>query len=220
MDQPELPSHLQQIFTPEFIEQIRQSLHRGYQTAIDLHDESRGGNENTFGLGLYHYNWFELTQASLDEAPFKVKRTSVFRLIVGDCILACHRVGRCADDDIMQCYPGNVDATIRLIQEQFEFEGDGFGRDLTKIRRFMIAHLGNSTSGLEAIYLTVPRKTASGIEWIAAFLLWKRDVEAVSLGTSTELLNIPDQALRAPEEQIPDRAVPRKKKKNKEEEQS
>ncbi len=201
------PEYFDEVFTPSLRDELVGALRRAYETASGLHDATRGSNEVTFGVGLYHHAVFELVQIArtaaaglevVGKVPFRVLAGSLFRV-------GCHRVGRSASDNIWSSFPENTAAAATLIEQPYL---PGLAPDITNARNLILAHLGNADDGLCAVYLCVPTREENDRirEWGFSELIWR-----------AELVNVPTSpaADRAPEEIIDSGPLVRRKSKMK-----
>jgi len=161
-------------FTDPIVAGLVAALKRAYETACEEHHPARGSNEQTFGFCLYHYAAHELeaeAQGLGPEVEVEAGRP-LFRLRVGDYVLGCHRVGHSAAQDISKCFPGNDCAAPALIEKQLWLPGMEPRLDLA--RQLVLAHLGNTEEGLEAVYLCVPSREEKDkiAEWGFTHQLW------------------------------------------------
>jgi hypothetical protein len=165
---------------------IVETLDDAYQVASMRYDESVGCNPFTFGTDLYHFAKFRF-QGCGDraDAPITLGDTSSeleLRLRVRGFNVACHRVGAFAADNIEDCFPSSTGGPAKLarlnaMQLELDLEWTE-PRPLPK--NVVIAHLGNPTTGLEAVYLAVPDSVsdAGRIDgWAYTELLWIWDGE-------------------------------------------
>lgn len=157
------------------------ALQRAYRDACDSRAQFAGANEVTFGTEVYHFAKHEIGQVAeqtklvtiLDDEEPK------FRFGAAKYVLACHKVGRRADDDIHASFPRARGATS-MVEEQMTLPGVVVAMDRKAVKavtRVVLAHMGNHEEGLCAVYLCV---AAGGAEdekirgWAHAECLWKR----------------------------------------------
>lgn len=188
------PDHFDEVFTPAVRDMLVGALRRAYESARELHDPTRGSNEVTFGVGLYHHAVFELDEVARAEGstlevvgkvPFRVLAGSRFRV-------GCHRVGRSASDSIWSSFPENTAAAVTMIEQPYL---PGLAPDVANARNLILAHMGNVDDSLGAVYLCVPtREENDRIRgWGFAELIWRAESVSVPAGAA------PD---RAPDEVI------------------
>lgn len=182
--------------------QLVEAVKRAYDTALDVHDPASGSNNSTFGHDLYWYCVHELKEIAQDESsPLElIRERPDFRLRIGSYILACHRVGTDAQQDISISFPNNNRAAGHLArsnnQQLFlpgfeDKELDPMGGSL--MLNVVLAHIGNPTDGACAIYLCLPINEENGriMSWGYTKLLWKAD-ELNNFTTTTQKL--PEEA--------------------------
>lgn len=158
------------------------ALRRAYRDACDARAQFAGANEVTFGTEVYHFAKYEIGKVAertklvtiLDDEEPK------FRFGAGKYVLACHKVGRRADDDIHASFPRARGATS-MVEEQMMLPGVLVAMDRKAVKaasRVVLAHMGNHEEGLCAVYLCI---AAGGAEdekirgWAHAERIWKRD---------------------------------------------
>ena len=140
-------------------------LESGYRTAQDCYEEARtrGANQYVFGYILYHYVVHELKQrVQAESSGFQVlpaKKPLLFRLKLGEFILACHRVGWSEEDDIKTHFPNNGGAILEMVPTEYL---PGFKPEVSQLRNLVLAHMGNPDDGLCAAYLCFPIEAGGG----------------------------------------------------------
>lgn len=183
-----MKSNLPPCYATSFERAVRDAmivgLERAYATAREAHLPGRGANEVTFGFTLYHYAVHELSAEaeSLGERMEVVRRAPTFRLRVGDYVAACHRVGSSESDPIEASFPGNDSAAPAMVETQLWLNGIDDG--LFEARNLVLAHMGNTTDGLCAAYLCIPRRIEKDriVEWAHTDCIWRRG--AGQMGTA------------------------------------
>lgn len=189
-----------QTFTDATIQGLVSALHRAYETARELHDPARGGNEQTFGFGLYNYAAHELSAEvkTLGELAKVETDRPCFRLRFGEFVVACHRVGRSAVQDIATCFPSNDGAAPALIERTLWFPG--MEPQIHLARNLVLAHLGNPETGLEAAYLCMPsRKKQNRIaEWGYTHRIWISGDVIVPRPKPTATTIVPEEIIDEP----------------------
>jgi len=157
-------------------------LKKAIETAREAHYPESGGNETTFGLGLYHYVVHELQIALQRNRDLRIEVKWVnqaFRLCVGPYDVACHRVGSSAGENIWSCFP-NPGASHGLVLDKGRHQWlPGFEPSLVDLRAVVISYMCNVETGLEAVYLCIPtkQKGARITEWGYAEQIWAREDE-------------------------------------------
>lgn len=198
-------------FTDQITSALQAALHRAYDSACEQHDPARGFNEQTFGYSLYHCAAFELGVEADNlgaEVEVEAGRPS-FRLRIGEFRLGCHRVGQNAAQDIARCFPGNESGAPALIEKQLWLPG--LEPRVDRARNLVLAHLGNTESGLEALYLCIPSREEKDkiAEWGYTHSLWTIDDVIVPRPSRTPL---PVTTAIEPEELIAEPTVRRKER--------
>ena len=237
MENPSPGELFEQTFEPATTELLVRSLRRAYETACEHHAPERGGNEATFGYGLYHYAVHELCREAERGSPqVDVQVTSkqpLFRLQIGVYELACHRVGLSERESIWTAFPKNEGAAISMVEEQFRMPLFGFGNaGAASARKLILAHLGNADEGMRAVYLCIPGKTDGGriTGWLFARPLFRADDKTITARPAMKQALLPevvieepivtrkskraDEAALPPEVAIEEIVVTRKPKKN------
>jgi hypothetical protein len=190
MENPDLGSVFGATFTDEVCASLVASLGDAYDTACEHHVPGRGGNEATFGVSLYHYAVHELCSQVVDFDFMKVEsRNPVFRLRVGEYLLACHRVGKTEKEDIWSAFPNNESAAPSMVEEQLWLASVPRALGVEKARKLILAHFGNPEDGFRAVYICVPGKEDSERinSWNAVYCIWRADMDS-ALQSTTDLV--------------------------------
>lgn len=184
-----------QTFTPEVKKAIVDAVQFSYEIVQERHDESLGYGPNTFGHNVYYIGKFQLAKCC-ERSGGKLERVedlnSLFRFQSGGYTLGFYKVGRTADQNIWEEFPTSENGAMSISEEGYPFLvglEDSMLDRVDALRYVVVAHLGNPTSGLCAIYLCIPIKTENGKikRWGYAEALYLRDK---GLG-STPLPSIP-----------------------------
>ncbi len=192
-------------FNPATIEVLVSSLRRAYGTACEHHEPERGGNEATFGYGLYHYAVHELcleAERASDEVTMAVtSKQPLFRLQIGPYEVACHRVGLSERESIWTAFPKNEGAALSMMEEQFRMPLFGFGGvgGVESARKLILAHLGNADEGMRAVYLCIPGKTEAGriTGWLFARPIYRADEKTIAAPSTKQVL-LPEVVVEEP----------------------
>lgn len=194
MEAPSPGELFEQTFTPATLGSLVRSLRRAYETACEHHEPERGGNEATFGYGLYHYAVHELCHEA-ERAPEKVaievtSKQPLFRLQIGPYEVACHRVGLSERESIWTAFPKNEGAALSMVEEQFRMPLFGFGGGVESARKLILAHLGNADEGMRAVYLCIPGKTDGGriTGWLFARPIFRADDKTLAVQPTKQVL--------------------------------
>lgn len=187
-------------FTDDIASALQAALRRAYDSACEQHDPARGFNEQTFGYSLYHCAAFELgVEADRLGAEVEVEagRPS-FRLRIGEYRLGCHRVGQNAAQNIERCFPGNESGAPALIEEQLWLPG--MEPRVHDARNLILAHLGNTEHGLEAVYLCIPSREEKDkiAEWGYTHCLWTIGQPVAARPTPLATEFEPEEAIEEP----------------------
>ena len=171
---------LDEDFGPRIIETFQRTLSVSYRYAQLAHLPDAGSNDATFGFNLYWFNVRQFSEVTRSErVGFKVlSERPEFRMRVGRFIVACHRVGSEATDPITHCFPRNPNGPGRLAaQNAIQLCLDlPIEDDPSVPTNVIVAHMGSSSEGLQAVYLAVPAGTSDGgrvNEWRYTKLLWR-----------------------------------------------
>jgi hypothetical protein len=128
---------------------------KAYDDARERFNDKIGCNTSTFGTEIYHFACFRLEErvGDLGEDAKVALRHPAFRLEIGGFEVGCHKVGDLETDSIWRSFPQSEFAGETLASPQLLlFGGEGKGQ----IGGIVIAHQGNPTQGLCALYLCLP----------------------------------------------------------------
>lgn len=161
-----------QAFREAFTSEAKASIVAAVQLAYDIvqerHDEKLGYNANTFGHNVYHIGKHQLDQCCAKSGG-KLSRVdelkTLFRLQGGEYTLGFYKVGHSAETDIWEAFPTSENGAMSLNaagQPVLLGLEDAMMDDVADLRYAVVAHLGNPTDGLCAVYLCIPVRTESG----------------------------------------------------------
>lgn len=157
--------------------ELIEALDTAYMDAVEVYRPECGSNALTFGVDVYAFACKRLGGIAEEEGSDVLlqSRGPSFRFRVGEFELGCHKVGRSAQEDIWNSFPGNRGGVRTLIenQESFEFVKD----EEVSGKKFILAHMGNHEDGLCAAYICQPKrldKNGQVAEWEFVYELWKR----------------------------------------------
>jgi len=186
-------------FTANVKRDIVNQVRVAYNDAQENHDESCGFNATTFGHNVYHLAKFRLTKLSESSGgAFNVvgEIGGLFRMQGGEYSIGVYKVGSSAKNNIWESFPTTENGANPGNNEGQPFF-DGFELsmldDVTARRYVVVAHLGNPTDGLVAVYLCIPIEKSQGkiTRWGYAEQIFSgEDV----LGTIPAELDIPHPA--------------------------
>ncbi len=169
-----LRAQFQKAFVPEWRDAIVGSLRNAYSKACEDYKPEEGSNPSTFGFCVYHYAAKRLVDAASLHGVVVKSRTPVFRLDVAGFEVGCHRVGSNERESIDEALPDNCSAAWTLSNHQLTLPG--FERP-PRAGGVVIAHLGNPTDGLCAVYLALPDSIDDNNRikrWGHAERIWQR----------------------------------------------
>lgn len=187
-------------FTRKHQELIVGCLQRAAATAREAHFPERGGNESTFGFGLYNYAVHELAEAARlnpDMGIGTMWPNQAFRLSFGPYRVACHKVGNSAGENIWGCFP-NPGASHSMVMEQGRPQWlPGLEPTIADRRSVVIAYMCSLENGLEAVYLCIPTREARDriTEWGYAQQIWAREGEEAATTERFEPAQLPAEEL-------------------------
>lgn len=189
---------LEQEITVHFTEartaMLVQAVRDAYNRALLDYSPEDGWDAQLFGFTLYKYIQKRLLKLCKDPGlGFEIRSAHpAFRLGVGPFTLASYGCGQSGTQDIYHSFPNNENGAPALVDlNQFCLD---LGYEAVAVPRALIlAHLGNFTNGLEALYLVTPGGKQDGRinEWSYAKLLYKLD-------SGDDFLSSPDLPTPAP----------------------
>lgn len=204
-----LGDSFQKTFSAEVKKHIVETLSKAVSSACENYDPEKGSNGVTFGVDTYQFGIYEFTKlASAFPKFFSVDRSgNLFRLKIGDFIIACHRVGSSESEDINSSFPNSECSAHRMVSSQLFLPG--LEPDLTQAKQFVLSHFANSYDGLCAVYICLPKATDGNqiSEWAHTHLIWQLD------RTNTTAATLKTDELPSPEKVL-DFSLRRKKKKD------
>lgn len=164
-------------FTREITSRLTGALGRAYETVLEFRaPKDRGYTEQMFGFNLAGYCAHELTvEIEVGGSPFRALLSgSMFRFIVNDFEIGCYRAGRNERENIWESFPDNDTGIQSLANDENLWLPNMAPKPLPKL---VLAHFGNSTDGICAVYLCAPKRFENGriVEWAFAHEIWKRD---------------------------------------------
>ncbi|GIL17273.1 MAG: hypothetical protein BroJett040_10240 [Oligoflexia bacterium] len=200
------------------------ALQKSYLTAQSKYDEEDGDNSNIFGYGVHFYtkkNYKEsfADNVHVEDQDVKIYDGLTFRMHINNRVFASYRVGKFASQDISRCFPHNSNTAPKLAEENntpflIDVETgksifDSEDQEQEFIKNWVIAHLGNPETGLEAVYLCAPGEVSNG-----RISSWKR-THQIYMKTMADGFATDTAAQLHPEVEVPDFVVTRKKDKSK-----
>lgn len=144
------------------------AVRRAYNIVQERHEEDLGYDAHTFGHNVYRIGRFQLGRCC-EESGGKLARVeelkTLFRFQGGDYTLGFYKVGHSADTNIWEAFPTSDNGAMSVNAEgQLVLLGleDAMMDRVDNLRYVVVAHLGNPTHGLCAVYLCIPVRTESG----------------------------------------------------------
>jgi hypothetical protein len=177
---PLLVERIRKAFPESIRSRFVSALQEAYDTACDKWTPESGSIPQTFGMDVWAAATFQLRRVTEDteleiEVEYHLNRTTLRK---DGLFLSFYRVGHSADEDIRTCFPNNRHAAPRLARNNLQLDIflDGDPHPDAPVD-LMLAHLGNTGRGLEAVYLCVPTAAEGDqlTEWGHIELLWRRD---------------------------------------------
>jgi hypothetical protein len=184
----EPPAGFHDAFDSTIIEKhLLPALRRGYATACEQYDDERGNTSRTFGYNLYYVAGFEIaSESEKSNGRLIVESTDPrYEFKVGPFNLACHRVGRNAEDSIWVSFPHNYGPSAGLYYQQLTLP---LNIELTD--NVVLAHMGNPKQGLTAVYLCIPQRVSRGTikQWGYAQQVWVAESTGEVVPTEPEII--------------------------------
>lgn len=176
MDLDQLRHDVDVFLTPERIDALVEAHRTAYDRAVLHFSPEDGADAQLFGFTNYKYIKHRLEQLPKKRPELGIELRSAsqcFRLGVGPFTLASYPCGSSSDQDIHESFPNNEHGAPALVDlNQLCLELDF---DIAVPRALVLAHLGNPSNGLEALYLTVPGSKEDGriSGWSWARELWR-----------------------------------------------
>lgn len=155
-------------FTEELKRRMTQAVQTAYRVVQDRHEESLGFDAHTFGYCVYRVGVFHLRKlcaGSGGSLELIDELTSLFRFKVDDYTCAFYKVGSSAETNIWEAFPTSENGTMSVTDEGYPFLvgfEDAMLDDVAASRYAVLAHVGNPTSGLCALYLCIPIEGEQG----------------------------------------------------------
>lgn len=163
-------------FTEARIDALVETTRLVYDRAALHHSPEDGWDPQMFGFAVYKYVTKRLHDMSKQPAlGFETRAVHpAFRLGVGPFTLAAYCCGSCGDQDINDSFPNNENGAPALV-DMNQFSLDLKFDETVPPRALVLAHLGNPTNGLEALYLAAPGSKQDGriSEWSYTKLIWR-----------------------------------------------
>jgi hypothetical protein len=170
------PEQFESTFPPYLLELFVEALKTAYYWQCWAHATIPGHNAQMFGLGLYHLcaHHLELLEERTGQTIRLIQRYPSYIFRVGEFEVICLNVGERANANIYESFPNASNGGVHEAASLFL---PGLQPDVTRARRFILAHLGNPTDGLGAVYLTVAARSGAGtgIEWVFAHRVYIAD---------------------------------------------
>ena len=169
MESPTYPAE----FDGSFLDVVRSVIRRSYELAKDHYDPDIGVDGQIFAFAVYKIaaRQFEIALPSLPET--KIIWNGRGREIVrGSKRLRWNKVGTSHRDAIDTSFPSRSKSAARMAEANLEQLDLGFGE--SEPINWIVAHVGNPTDGLCALYLAAPIESRGGqvtgwLRWIPIF---------------------------------------------------
>jgi hypothetical protein len=155
------------------------SVHRDGYGKVVLHNSPEDGwDAQMFGFAVYKYIVKRLRNLTRDpQLGFELRSAApAFRMGAGPFTLAPYCCGHSGDEDINESFPKNENGAPSLVDvNQYDLDLNDATQSVP--RALVLAHFGNPTNGLEALYAAVPSsKRDNKIDgWNYTKLLWRRE---------------------------------------------
>lgn len=191
-------------------DRLVEAAREAYDTALDLHDPSRGSNATTFGIGSANFGVFELMKLAKDQPDvFQIARAGrMIRLRADGTEVALYKVGRFPETKIEQAFPTSKNAAypIRDNMQRYMFDDEPESQPAT--RHLILAHIGNGKDGLLRLVLC-----QIGNVMDSFIVSWQRTQELYDQSSHIVAApEMPAEVLQAPTEVVKDFELPLKKK--------
>lgn len=155
-------------FTEEVKATIVAAARTTYRLVQEGYDEALGFNPQTFGHCIYHVGTFQLDKA-FKRSGGSLARVEELRSLIrfqgGEYTVAFYKVGSSALTSIWEAFPTSDNGTMSVNGERqpilLGLEEAMMDR-VEGSRYVVIAHLGNPTTGLGAVYLCIPIEAEGG----------------------------------------------------------
>jgi hypothetical protein len=155
-------------FTQDVKDNIVNSVRYAYQIVHERYDETLGFNATTFGGDVYHVGTFQLGKYCTRSGG-KLERVqelkSLCRFRGGPFTLGFYKVGFSVTDNIWEHFPTSENGAISATDEGHPILvglEDAMIDRVDELRYVVVAHMGNPTDGLCAVYLCIPIHTEGG----------------------------------------------------------
>jgi hypothetical protein len=148
-------------FNSEVEQLLIAALKKASDSACELHDESRGSNNRTYGFQIYEFLKHEFKKISVSSSGKIeiIQKGNWVGLKVGRFEVGFYKVGYSENENIDRCFPKNKCGAPKLVQmELFDHLPKDAGPDLQRVTKFILAHQSNSLDGVCSIHLCVPMK--------------------------------------------------------------
>lgn len=151
-----------QAFTDAVKAGIVAAARRAYDIVQSNHDEALGYNANTFGHNVYHLGKHHLKAfcARSGNAISTVdEMKTLFRCQSGEYTVGLYKVGHSETANIWESFPTAENGAVTISSEGYPVLlglEDALLDTVNATRYVIVAHLGNPTDGLCAVYLCIP----------------------------------------------------------------
>ena len=161
---------------------------RAYHTVCTkYHEPADGCDAQSFGFMVWKVLEHEIRSLAEDNLSLGISiqpHPYLFRFKISDFLFAIHSVGSTRVNSLDDSYPNNRCGSGRLAIDNIYFRLE-LGDDAYIPRSLVIAHIGNSESGCEQVWVAEPTDARNGaiIAWGFRKELWRWDGES-SLGVA------------------------------------
>lgn len=170
---PDPGPHYRDTFTEEVKQWIIAAVQRAYDVVQERHDESLGYNAQTFGHNVYHIGRRQLEECckrSSGQLTLVEELKALFRFQGGGYTIAFYKVGNSAEANIWESFPTSENGGRSVDGEGYPILiglEEALLDPVESLRYAVVAHLGNATHGLCALYLCLPVQTQIGkiVRW-------------------------------------------------------
>jgi hypothetical protein len=180
---PDPGPEYRETFTQDLKDSIVKAVQYTYEIVQEPHDPSLGFDAHTYGYNVYRVGTFQLN-ACCDRSNGKLERVqelkSLFRIKTEAYTLGFYKVGSSVDTNIWEAFPTSENGAMSV-----SYEGQPFLLGLEEsmldrvedARYVVVAHLGNPSQGLCAIYLCIPIQAEGGKikRWGFVEAIYRRD---------------------------------------------
>ncbi len=155
-------------FTKDVKDAIVKAVKYTYDIVQEGHRPDLGFDAHTYGYSVYRVGTYQLGEYC-KRSKGKLARVqelkSLFRCKAADYMLGFYKVGSSGDANIWESFPTSENGAVSVNTEgQLILGGleDAMADQVDELRYVIVAHLGNPSDGLCAVYLCIPIQTEGG----------------------------------------------------------